>query len=544
MSHPAPQLWVRFLFFALLASGPILRLLILDRYGFFNPEVGVALAVHLGAALLLASITRNAFSYYAITLVLILATAAYPLQVTLGMRLRLVLPLLIVACVGLMYLLRDGFYRLSVIFLIASLGGDIIKAVLEGSSSDAATVQASGEKYDHTLHIIFDEMQGLGAMPADCVNCQIARAKLEAILTAGKFQVFPYAFSNYRGTRESIPSILNNRLLNGANQYFSSEQDAVLKDNLYFDRYVADKYDIRVYQSDYIDYAAPKYSSIVAKTYKANGLHALHYVDAGWVVRFEGLLTLYLNSNENWGALLGRLPLYMQPKLLQTHPLSALEVWPNQILADIKRAQKKTLFFAHLLVTHRPFIIRPGGSLRSLEEWRDNEKHVVFYEDQKERYQRVYEAYGEQLQFVARQLDSFLNTLRETGQYDSMSIILHGDHGSRIRLLPSSQRAVRAKLNMSDKETGYYDYDSAPGGRDLENQFATMLAIKPRHATAAQTIEEPGSVLNLFRRHLKVPGQGFPETEIAEKVNSVFLFNEDGHAHEIPILRYWQIPRS
>jgi arylsulfatase A-like enzyme len=151
--------------------------------------------------------------------------------------------------------------------------------------------------------------------------------------------------------------------------------------------------------------------------------------------------------------------------------------------------------------------------------------------------------YGEQVQFLAGQIDKFLEGLKETGLYDTTTIIIHGDHGSRLRLLKSSSE----QLERLKKETvGFswlnrYDYEEGePEFRDLLNRFATLLAIKLPGSHSSQIVTEPGSALYFLERAL---GQ-WSASKRYDAVNSVYLFNVDGSPRGIPMADLWRRVRT
>ena len=60
---------------------------------------------------------------------------------------------------------------------------------------------------------------------------------------------------------------------------------------------------------------------------------------------------------------------------------------------------------------------RPGESPR----WNDKESRAIRYE-----------AYAEQLQCSQQLLVSMINALKKSGRYPDATVVIHGDHGSRI----------------------------------------------------------------------------------------------------------------
>jgi hypothetical protein len=190
------------------------------------------------------------------------------------------------------------------------------------------------------------------------------------------------------------------------------------------------------------------------------------------------------------------------------------------------------LFFVHLLIPHRPYIYRADGSTRDLREVGSQRGLWAF--DTKE-YDSLYREYGEQLQFLAGQLDAFLNGLKQTGLYDSTTVIIHGDHGSRIRLLDAKHGEHFERLRRETagfNPLSRYDYVGDPDPADLLNRFGTLLAIKPPASASPEVVMEAGSVLYFLQQFFGSWG----ESKDPDALNAAYLFNADGSPHPIPMV--------
>jgi hypothetical protein len=356
------------------------------------------------------------------------------------------------------------------------------------------------------------------------------------VLLKNNFTVYPFAFSNYRSTSDSIPSILNNHLLNSTGEYFSeNEQISGLKKNLLFEDYLKKGYAIRVYQSDYINFAASEPASMAVRTYKSNSLAAMHSIRMHWSQRLCQILTIYLQTDAFWwGTYQALVPVRFHPTRYRMGPLAIQEVWPSALVADMKAAQQNTFFFAHLLTPHYPYVYRQDGTVRDLGEW-FHDNNLNFYRESD--YRHWYRDYMEQVKFLARQLDGFFHELQAAGIYDSTMVVIHGDHGSRLRFLDERERTARMKLLFESPKcsnASRYDYVSAPALQDLLSRFSTLLAIKPAGAAQPSEVMTKGSVLFFLR------GVLWPQQDMNQGVNSVYLFDSEGLPREISLPAIWQ----
>lgn len=532
----------RFLILSLLLVLPVLRMLLHDRYGFGHLEVLAAVLLVCAVAAALAALTPRPAVFHTafIALVILLSVNAAQIDFMPEVRLRWIIAGLAALMIGALLVLRSQFYPIAAVFLVGTFATDAAKAVMEEISERSSAQAASGGPYRHVVHLVLDGMMGLGGLPSDCGECVRAGARLQEVLERRQFQIYPYAFSNYNTTHDSISSILNNRLLKRTNEYIRSRDPRpYLHENLYFDRYLKDGYAIQVYQSDYFIYGSPEYPSVASVTYKANNLRALHSMRIAWLSRLRQIFVIFLQSDRFWWDTWRRaLPAGLHPDRIPAGALASQEIWPETVLRDIRAANRNTLFFAHFMIPHYPYVYASDGSVTDARQWQIQNR-VEFYEKESAEYLRRYEMYGRQFRFLARQLDAFLEGLQATGSYDSTTVILHGDHGSRHRMLKESDRLEQAKLQVATPQcpaNRRYDYVREPDSRDLLNRFSAMLAIKSPGADSSSVVSERGSLLYFMRRAFGSSG----ENSEYDALNSVYLFHADGSPQAIPILKFWQ----
>jgi hypothetical protein len=134
------------------------------------------------------------------------------------------------------------------------------------------------------------------------------------------------------------------------------------------------------------------------------------------------------------------------------------------------------------------------------------------------------------VRFLTRQIGELVAGLKKMGLYDAATVIIHGDHGSRLRLLRSADQQVRDKVRNAPGSCpimSRYDYAGEPDSRDLLNRFSVLLAIKRPASKAPVVIAEPGSVVFFLQRAFS------PGSETRDGVNSVYLFDPDGSPRRI-----------
>ena len=164
-----------------------------------------------------------------------------------------------------------------------------------------------------------------------------------------------------------------------------------------------------------------------------------------------------------------------------------------------------------------------------MKEWeQDRADERLTAQEYDERYGR----YCEQVQFVAGQLDGFFGTLQRGGVLDGMTVVVHSDHGSRIRRAFAELPPHQAPRDVDAEQL---DYPAQPTSRDLLDRFSTLLAIKRGGARTPSVDPELHSVLTLLSRVLdnREPLDG------VVRADEVYLFDSQGNYHSIPILSFW-----
>ena len=528
-----------FILYVLIAA-PLCHLLIDQQYGFLYPEVFVLGLVVFASSVFGALIGSRPIAFYSIVVFIIVLQSSSVIHASLFPDVKGRWIILGVATVvgAMMALMQTRFFAILLVYLLGVLCADTVKALagpveaLFGSAE--GTIGASD--VHHVVYIVFDELLGLEGFPNDIEGSLRVKSEMREVLVSNNFTIYPFAFSNYRSTADSIPSIVNNHLLTSTGEYFDEDQERNgLKENLLFETYWKRGYAVRVYQSDYLKFARANSGSIVARNYKSDDLAAMHSIRMHWTQRLYQIATIYLQTDELWwSAYQALFPVWLQPSPYRMGPLAVREAWPSALVSDIEAARQNTLFFAHLLIPHYPYVYRKDGTVRGIDDWFHG-SNLDFYRESE--YRHWYRDYLEQVEFLTSELREFLGQLRAAGIYDSTTVIIHGDHGSRLRLLDEGQRAAREKLLFESPKcpiVSRYDYVSDPPLRDLLNRFSTLLAVKVAGASQPSEVSTKGSVMFFLR------GVVWPKQEVSEGINSVYLFDAEGRPREIPLLAIWE----
>jgi len=147
-------------------------------------------------------------------------------------------------------------------------------------------------------------------------------------------------------------------------------------------------------------------------------------------------------------------------------------------------------------------------------------------------YRARYARYGEQVQFLQGQLNYLLSELNARGMLEPMTVVIHGDHGSRIL----AQRPGIAKLEVSGPlSVDRFDYEGRPDTQDLRDRFSVLFAAKRSGQKIANTEVTPISLVRV------IPGYtGVAPVRDERSASAAYLFDGEGKPVEIPISAYWR----
>lgn len=332
------------------------------------------------------------------------------------------------------------------------------------------------------IHIVLDGQIGLAGLTDDIPGAPELRKELREFYDTYDFTYFSAAYTHYASTFESLTNLVNGQVSRESGAFVSGHNQRIpsdhieLRENAWFRRIKDHGYRLRVYQTDYLNFCSS--AGIDADfCFSTPGSSILSVMESGLSTadRARVIMAAYLS-----GSLIYRIVTRaIQQKAAQSgaqepslrwpwaHPrlgaMSAVSVL-DRIVRDLRIAPRGTAFFAHLLIPHGAFLYDADCGLRSnLRTWLGSRSPLAqspFINTERSRLQR-YKLYFEQVRCTHRKLRAILETLQNQGAWEEATIIIHGDHGSRIG--KTSPNAVDAEY-LSE--------------RDLIDHFSTLFAIR------------------------------------------------------------------
>jgi hypothetical protein len=163
-------------------------------------------------------------------------------------------------------------------------------------------------------------------------------------------------------------------------------------------------------------------------------------------------------------------------------PLAALETL-DRLMEDLEQRPKGTAYIAHLAIPHAGYLFRDDCSISDPDQWDGYGRRTPVLNTPDQRMAR-YNLYLSQLTCASNLMEELFDTLKRIGAYDEATIIVHGDHGSRIG---KHRWFLVAADDLSE--------------RDLIDLYSTHLAVKsPRTSPGLRTT--PVSIQDYFARDL------------------------------------------
>ena len=456
----------------LLLLAPFLNFVLSNQYNFLSEEVWriISVLTLLGAAI--GWIVSNVRGPWQAVLIAFLITVYVDLQSSTS-KLTWLLAALFVSYFIVRILQRHITVIVSTMALAVIVSTLLFPnrlAIYDEFSNSVATDELDAS-LPPVIHLILDEYIGVEALPRDNDWSSDLSQEIKTTFVEAGFRLNGGAYSQYFNTYNAIGNMLNfsSRSLDAV--YFDEIREPyTLKENAYFRKLSDRGYRFRVYQAGFINYCDDASVKIdFCFTYKSHSIKHIENLSldvlekSGFIWRSYMRMSLLrritrasYNRVRRSSQLAERWLPFWSSKLTSVGPLPALPVL-DMIATDVAESTGGEVFFAHLLFPHSAFVLNANCDPRmSINEWHAR-SIIDRYSDQPntaETRKRKYDAYAKQLYCANRLLTKFFASLRDADRFEDATIIIHGDHGSRInRNWPTVKN--REKLVQSDFIDGF-----------------------------------------------------------------------------------------
>jgi len=323
-----------------------------------------------------------------------------------------------------------------------------------------APVAAARTDLPVVLHLILDEQIGLDGIPLDLPGAAAVREELLAFYASHGFRVFARAYSRYYETHNAISNLLNlaPRDVDAAWFRGAFREGAHPEENAWFGAMVDRGYAIHVYQSDFLDLCGTHAGAYVRScfTYDLESIAAIEHAPLGVLEKAAVVARVYrrLSFLASGGAAEG------SPAV----GVSTLAVMPvlDRLAADLAQARPGDMLVAHLLMPHYPYVFDRQCALRPMATWGTAFSRAAFpLRNTPASRAASYPLYLDQVVCLHRRLGELLGRLHDAGTLERAVVLVHGDHGSRIEVVPPNAR-----------------FADALGHDDYVDSFSTLFAVK------------------------------------------------------------------
>lgn len=384
------------------------------------------------------------------------------------------------------------------------------------------------------VHVVLDEHIGLAGMYAGVPGDAAAAESTRRFYNDAGFRLFAGAYSQFFKTETSLARALNFDFPEQADHFLTRKHYGFsLNKNAYLKSYADNGYRIRVYQSDYLDLCQSDGIDVATcVTYRPDFLARSAIAQLPVLERVRLLFGMYYSSvavikiaklgGEQLGVWAGANGVNLPALDLWHGRVGPIAVAPTfeRLIQDVSRARNGTVFFAHLLIPHYPYVYGANCAVRTpVSTWRLRQEGKRGNTPESRRHS--YAQYFEQIQCVQKQLDSLFAAMKRAGTFDEATIVIHGDHGARIGLT-DPEAANISRLTPEDYTDAY----------------STLFAIKAPDAQAG--IDSRMLPLPALLSYAADRRVGQLSEPLAPKV---FINAGDGTVTPIPLPRFPMLSR-
>jgi len=429
---------------ALLVAGPPLDYLHYRHYPLLSLEVALPVVLWLACAIGIGYLLNRASRPARIIAFAFLLLVFFDLQFSHNVHLRFVL--LFAGLLAVVWLLERHVETILAVSLAAFyLAGVPVSSRIKASRQDFSGM-ARDTMLPPVVYLIVDEHIGIEGWPAEFAETRDMQREVRQLYLDEGFRVFGRAYSEYNWTRFAIPAALNWKVPDPrtAEAEIVPGSEYALTANDLFQTLSERGYQIRVYQSSFLDFCDPDvYAIRSCRTHLGNSIRDIAVLDVAlWTkVALLGMYYLehdspyYERARQIYSGIAGRHggPRWELHNNWYAFPaaMDLLDSLREDLRANDSRG---TLYFAHLLAPHGSYVVdatcRPwtfpglerGG--RAADQGRRTPAARA----------QLYTFYTAQVGCLNRHLAALFHVVDSTPALRRTVIVVHGDHGSRIAL--------------------------------------------------------------------------------------------------------------
>lgn len=359
---------------------------------------------------------------------------------------------------------------------------------LQGSTGVAVGERPVREELPPIVVLVLDEHLGTAGFPQDVEGSAGARDAVRGVFAAHGFRLLPRAYSQYANTVDSLGNLFNFSARERHHDWIAPGAERLtLRENAFLRGAARAGYALRVYQSDHLDLCrAEGISPESCLTYKAASTGSLQGQALPWREK-AALIGHNLFERTALRGLAGRLRqalrrmgLPLDDPDVQTGmlvgPIESMAVL-ERLRLDVSAGARGRLFLAHLMIPHFPYVYDGECRLNPRTPlWQRPASARPGAAGPAEKRREKYRAYFRQVECLARRLDGLFASLESSGALRDATVVVLGDHGSRISLrepTPSNLAALTG-ADLVDSFSALFAF-RAPGVEPGEDEAPVPL---------------------------------------------------------------------
>ena len=386
--------------------------------------------------------------------------------------------------------------------LTQDLAGRFAPASLSKPSPAGGKVQADGL----FIHLILDEFMAPAALRDDIDGSAEIRARIYEFFENSGFVLWERAFSRHFMSGYSIPDQMNYEITYTNTDVYSVDHvtSALALSNAepYFRELTSRGYRVHVIQTAHLDFCENEFVTSCRSLDSFNPFS--EFIGTLGSARFFLVLkTLYKAfvaiPNSYFVNYVGNFVVNLNI-IQKDRPLwldgYAFPRWFDEITETIGASSPGSAFVVHVLAPHAPYILDESCRYKGKPDFPYKLGQPYGYQDRKKsatKRKEQYERYFAQIHCVLNKLEALMNRLEEAGRLAGATIIVNGDHGSRI-----SEAFHHEHMNDDD----------------LVSNYASLFAVR-QPGMRARVEPEFASIQDLFAR--------FMGADVTEHISQTFV---------------------
>ncbi|HXE80238.1 MAG TPA: hypothetical protein VNK41_05775 [Vicinamibacterales bacterium] len=351
------------------------------------------------------------------------------------------------------------------------------------------------------LYIVLDEAMGIDGLEIRAGGEAVV-ARLRSLTRHG-FRVYERSFSRHWTSRRAISDAINFDFTDQGWKWELPYQRNGRATSALFERLARSGYEVVSYGTAPMEFCFPEAHR--CETFSSfdpySAFLQIHETNPRSISNDSGFRAGFLYQTVRarlaesyllfrYGALLLRLEGLSVPESIATLDPFAFPAWFDRFAADVAASPRGRAYFAHLLAPHGPYVLdascrETGEPVRTYFDGRAlalTGQAAVEYRD------HLYAAYFEQYQCVITKLEAFLTRLETLPQFRDATIVIHGDHGSRI----SAEAAgpPRSANDLIDRYSAFFAIRAPGVSAGLDRRHASVQRLVAEYLSG-MSVEDP-----------------------------------------------------